>query len=123
MSLWILALAGGLAAAGVAAWVATDWTVAMLFLWPAVALPVVEKTVGVMRLVRYDPSRGRPRKERVGQYALVIGASMLVSAAFATWALTTDDALTAYGPLYLLLTAYTAWAVVHVRSRVSRPRP
>ena len=123
MNVRILALAGGLAAAGVVAWVATDWAVAMLFFWPAVALPVVEQTVGVMQLIRYDPSRGRPRTGRIGLYALVIGATVLVSAALATWALNGDDALTAYGPLYLFLTAYTAWAVVHVRSRVSRPRP
>jgi hypothetical protein len=105
-----------LIAAGIAVLVATDWTAAMPLLWLGVAVPVVEKTVGLKQLVLYDPWRGGPRRVRLGIYALVTVASVLISAALAAWALNASDAVIGFAPLYVVLTAYTAWAIVHVRA-------
>jgi hypothetical protein len=103
--------------AGTVALFEADWPVAMPFLWLAVAVPIVERTVGLKELVRYDPWRGSPRRVRVAVYALVTLVSVLVSAALAAWAFGASNPVIAFAPLYLVLTVYTAWAVVHVRAR------
>lgn len=104
---------------GIAAWSATDWPGGLGFFWLAVAVPVAERAVGLRTLIRYDPWRGSPLLVRVGVYALVIGATVLVTVALTAWALSRDDPVLGFGPLYLILTAYTAWALVHVRARTS----